>query len=555
MKLTCKEEIMYFSEFCPAANPVYFFMRYLNAAKVLSKYLLVIIVLVNCVQAQQQAFVQWSEIYRDSVHPYFAVWSSALDKHHNFYTTGEIQTAGSPNPVWQITTVRFSDGGVPTLFDCYEPATKQTLFGADIIVDDSGASYVAGIRYPTNSSSEGILLKYSPNGHIDWVKHYPCYPYSCQVVLGSTGEIYLGINTDQGISVWKLDRSGVTIDSILISDSVNIEGRSILSADSGNVFIVGNRSYTRTYGESPMPVLYNDALIIKLDSHCRIIWEKVFLNKEVIVGLRDKLNNIVVLGREILSKYSSEGDSLWQKNTDNNTTYTGLDIDSRNRIIIVGIGASEFPHDAAVMYDLNGSVLWRQTLSNFPRIEYFAVTLDSADNIYITGDLSENPNGILCLTTKLDTAGNQIWKTTFKAPGYLYNIGRFVTLDDSANVYIGSSSSTQYTAGYSVIKYKQISSTDIVKPLGIALDYSLAQNYPNPFNPTTTIIYSLPKSSLVTLEIYDILGRRITTLVNGEKRSGTYKVIWNARNIPSGIYFYKISVGGYSRTNKMILLK
>lgn len=86
-------------------------------------------------------------------------------------------------------------------------------------------------------------------------------------------------------------------------------------------------------------------------------------------------------------------------------------------------------------------------------------------------------------------------------------------------------------------------------------NFTLAQNYPNPFNPTTTIVYSLPKSSLVKLEIYDLLGRKIATLVNEEKRSGTYKVTWNAGNIPSGVYFYKISVGGYSKTNKMILLK
>ncbi len=85
--------------------------------------------------------------------------------------------------------------------------------------------------------------------------------------------------------------------------------------------------------------------------------------------------------------------------------------------------------------------------------------------------------------------------------------------------------------------------------------YELFQNYPNPFNPTTTITYSLPKNSFVTLTIYDLLGREVATLVNEEKHSGTYKVTWNAQNKPSGIYFYKITAGGYSKINKMILLK
>ncbi|MCG6914627.1 T9SS type A sorting domain-containing protein [bacterium BMS3Abin03] len=98
--------------------------------------------------------------------------------------------------------------------------------------------------------------------------------------------------------------------------------------------------------------------------------------------------------------------------------------------------------------------------------------------------------------------------------------------------------------------------TDIVEdnePVGT--NYILLQNYPNPFNLTTTITYSLPKSSLVTLKIYDILGKEIGTLVNDEKQSGTYKVTWDAQSIPSGIYFYKITAGEYSKTIKMILLK
>ena len=57
------------------------------------------------------------------------------------------------------------------------------------------------------------------------------------------------------------------------------------------------------------------------------------------------------------------------------------------------------------------------------------------------------------------------------------------------------------------------------------------------------------------LKIYDLLGKEICTLVNGEKTSGTYKVVWNAQNVPSGVYFYKITAGAFSKTNKMLLLK
>jgi hypothetical protein len=81
------------------------------------------------------------------------------------------------------------------------------------------------------------------------------------------------------------------------------------------------------------------------------------------------------------------------------------------------------------------------------------------------------------------------------------------------------------------------------------------QNYPNPFNPITQIKYSIVKDGLVTLKVYDILGREITTLVNEEKQDGTYTVQFDAGNLCSGIYFYSITTRDYNQTKKMILLR
>jgi M6 family metalloprotease-like protein len=87
------------------------------------------------------------------------------------------------------------------------------------------------------------------------------------------------------------------------------------------------------------------------------------------------------------------------------------------------------------------------------------------------------------------------------------------------------------------------------------VEYSLMQNYPNPFNPTTTISYSVPKNGLVTLKVFDILGREVTSLVNEAKEAGIYSVTFNASNLPSGIYFYNITSGNFIATKKLILLK
>lgn len=89
--------------------------------------------------------------------------------------------------------------------------------------------------------------------------------------------------------------------------------------------------------------------------------------------------------------------------------------------------------------------------------------------------------------------------------------------------------------------------------------FSLSQNYPNPFNPSTKIVFSIPSVEttrwVVSLKVYDMLGREVTTLVNQQLSPGTYEVNWDASNYPSGLYFYTLSAGEYSETKKMILIK
>lgn len=90
---------------------------------------------------------------------------------------------------------------------------------------------------------------------------------------------------------------------------------------------------------------------------------------------------------------------------------------------------------------------------------------------------------------------------------------------------------------------------------GVPLRFSLEQNYPNPFNPSTTIRYQLPANNRVTLKIYDILGREVRTLVDGREAAGTHSVTFDAADLPSGVYFYRIEAGSYQKTKKLVLLK
>ncbi len=100
-----------------------------------------------------------------------------------------------------------------------------------------------------------------------------------------------------------------------------------------------------------------------------------------------------------------------------------------------------------------------------------------------------------------------------------------------------------------------------IEPTGIkanvpdAEEYKLIGNYPNPFNPATTIIFQLPELSIVTLKIYNSTGEEVTILISDELPAGTYKILWNAVGLPSGVYFYQLKTDGYVGTRKMILIK
>jgi len=90
----------------------------------------------------------------------------------------------------------------------------------------------------------------------------------------------------------------------------------------------------------------------------------------------------------------------------------------------------------------------------------------------------------------------------------------------------------------------------------VPTQFELDQNFPNPFNPSTNINYSVPKTSLVTIKVYDILGKEVAALVNEEKSAGNYSVQFSANsNMASGVYFYRMQAGSFTETKKLILLK
>ncbi len=128
--------------------------------------------------------------------------------------------------------------------------------------------------------------------------------------------------------------------------------------------------------------------------------------------------------------------------------------------------------------------------------------------------------------------------------------------DATAN-YVGAFKDVDWTFGWA--RFNPDSTTAGVKEIKstrtLPVNFELSQNYPNPFNPTTRINYAITQSSQVTLIVYNILGQQVAVLVNGYKNAGNYQLTWDASNLPSGIYIYRIEAGAQVMSKKMTLLK
>lgn len=103
--------------------------------------------------------------------------------------------------------------------------------------------------------------------------------------------------------------------------------------------------------------------------------------------------------------------------------------------------------------------------------------------------------------------------------------------------------------------YSYVNITGVEDDLSIIKSFSLSNNYPNPFNPSTTIKYSIPEQSNVSIKVFDVIGREVSTLLNKKQQQGNYEVEFDGSYLPSGIYFYRLQAGDFVETKKMILLK
>ena len=199
--------------------------------------------------------------------------------------------------------------------------------------------------------------------------------------------------------------------------------------------------------------------------------------------------------------------------------------------------------DGIAKFNNNSFTTFNSNNTSFPIDNINCIIAD--DSNYI--DAGTRNSGLIRFAAN-DTLGES-WKLYNKYnSGMIDNEVKALEKDSEGKIWIGFEEGIAVfnSAGVLSVKNQETSSLS---------NFHLFQNYPNPFNPTTTINYQLPQTGYVTLKVYDMLGREVTTLVNEEKYKGSYSVNFDASKLASGVYIYRIKIKDYMSSKKMLFLK
>lgn len=224
----------------------------------------------------------------------------------------------------------------------------------------------------------------------------------------------------------------------------------------------------------------------------------------------------------------------------------------------------------------NGKIAWPRRYSSLFGDNHFFVYLYENGNIKILWDsIAQGPAYTVGSPIKIDKKrGYVAWRGHFPAVQktdniYLYdgksifpiipkdlNLSyEYFELDDGKIVF-AAYKTQPYIHDYSVYLYEYDSTlVNINETPPLVESFRLEQNYPNPFNTYTTIKFSIPKSAIVKLEIFNFLGQKVACLINGELQIGDHQISWNANRYASGVYFYRLHCESFSQTKKLVLIK
>ena len=498
--------------------------------------------------------------------------SIVLDKNNNIYLAGWSQSNFLSN---DFILIKYNSLGTQEWFSKINGNASSEDIITSASCDSSGNIIVTGSSYGLNSGKDIFTIKYSPSGDTLWSKRYngnanlDDIPTALKV--DKIGNTYItgSSQTTSSISGYitlKYNPSGELLWSAFYSNNLYSDhANDLVLDDSSNVYISGMSRATN-----------NDIVTIKYSSEGIQQWLNRY-NSATEEGFKiaiDDSLNIYVAGQLYSSggmywsyslvtiKLDKLGNHQWAKTygtTFSNYKPNAMTIDKKNNIIVSGYGSDNY---ITIKYSNNGTQKWVASYNGSANYSDIAnsLTLDSVDNLYVTGGCKNINSGYDFITIKYDTSGFQQWVLPYNGTGDTTDEAKAIGIDMLGNIYVaGNSFGVESASDITLIKYNPnligiINNSDLLKR------FKLAQNYPNPFNPQTKIKFDVPsnvkvQTSNVKLVIYDLLGREVATLVNEELKPGTYEADWDGSNFSSGVYFYKIISSDFVETKKMVLMK
>ncbi len=259
------------------------------------------------------------------------------------------------------------------------------------------------------------------------------------------------------------------------------------------------------------------------------------------IAFFDAQNGIAV-GEKLSSLYTKDGGTTWTKSTfvgvpTASATVTLREVSFINATTAVAVG------DKIILRSTDGGTTWNYL--TIPELTHSMTGVASLGNtVWAVGAKSSSPRsmGVYQSTDAGLTWSNKATAAVFDSLNAVYD----VSITPSGSVFVCGGKSVIYTNSPTV---------GVEDETHLPTEFSLMQNYPNPFNPETTINYTINKVGVVSLNVYDVLGRLVKSLVKEYQVPGRYSVNFNGSNLASGIYFYSLSANNSVVTKKMILIK
>jgi hypothetical protein len=537
----------------------------------------------------------------------------AVDSSGNAYVTGDTNSPDFPTTPGAYDSTynggstfvaKFSPTGA-LIYSTYLGGGSDD-YGEDIAVDGSGNAYVTGSTnspgFPTtpgaydstyNGGSDAFVAKFSPTG----VLIYSTYlggeyeERGSGIAIDGSGYAYVTGRTystnfptlnpyqthqgEEDVFVTKLSISGASlIYSTYLGGSDYDYGYGIAVDGSGNTYVTGEtdcssfptlNAYQSTFQGGDC-----DAFVTKLSSSGDSLIYSTYLGG----GDSDHGNGIAVDG----SGYAYVTGWTWSSifptlnpyqthQGEKDVFVTKLSTSGSGLIYSTYLGGGDLDEARGIAVDGSGCayVTGRTESSDFPTLNPYQT--------YQGGGFF----GVDAFVTKLSSSGNNLIYSTYLGGAGGEDQGSGIAVDDSGNAYVtgytGSSNFptlNPYQASYQGVNgdaYVTKLSADILDdvsdemtPVSLPEKPALDQNYPNPFNPSTEIGFDFPKPSFVSLDIFDVLGRKVSTLINEHLTAGSKRVQWDGKDntgaeVASGVYFYRLRIGDHVEVKKMVLLK